>query len=412
MNENRIRIAVIGGGAAGFFAAIRCASLNPLCEVVILEKSTKLLAKVKVSGGGRCNVTHACFDIKQLVKYYPRGGKELYGLFARFNPESTVDWFESRGVKLKTEDDGRMFPVTDSSQTVIDCLLKEAEALHVKIYSGCQVLEVHPKSTSGFELLLGDQQRLFFDRILVATGGSPKEEGFRWLQKLGHDIVAPVPSLFTFNIRDKKLTALMGLSVPEATIKIKDQSLSSSGPMLITHWGLSGPAVLKLSSVAARLLANLDYRFYIWVNWTGDKNEEEVRRELGEVRKQFPSRLIFNTAFTGLPKRLWQYLANRSGIAETLQWANISKEQLNSLVYSIVRDEYEVEGKTTFKEEFVTCGGVALAGVDLKTMESKKMKGLYFAGEVLDIDALTGGFNFQAAWSGGFVAGTSMAALL
>jgi predicted Rossmann fold flavoprotein len=404
---------VIGGGAAGFFAAIQCASLNPLCEVIILEKSTKLLAKVKVSGGGRCNVTHACFDIKQLVKYYPRGGKELYGLFARFSPESTVEWFESRGVKLKTEEDGRMFPVTDSSQTVIDCLLKEAETLQVKIYSGCQVMEVRPKPSSGFNLLLGDGQQLFFDRILVATGGSPKKEGFDWLQKLGHDIVLPVPSLFTFNITEKKLTSMMGLSVPEATVKIKDQPqvAVSSGPLLITHWGLSGPAILKLSSVAARVLASLDYRFHISVNWTGDKNEEEVRRELVEARKQFPARLIFNSVFTPLPKRLWQYLATRSGIPDTLQWANISKEQLNSLVHNLVRDEYEVGGKTTFKEEFVTCGGVALSGVDLKTMASKKMKGLYFAGEVLDVDALTGGFNFQAAWSGGFVAGTAMAAM-
>jgi predicted Rossmann fold flavoprotein len=357
LNEKRIRIAVIGGGAAGFFAAIRCASLNPLCEVVILEKSTKLLAKVKVSGGGRCNVTHACFDVKHLVRYYPRGGKELYGLFARFSPESTVQWFESRGVKLKTEDDGRMFPVTDNSQTIIDCLLKEAEDLQVKIYSGCQVLQVIPMAASGYELLLGDSQKLFSTASWWLPAAARRQRDFHGCKNW------VMPSCLRFLpcsvlISGKRSShPLMGLSVQEATIKIKDQPLSSSGPLLITHWGLSGPAVLKLSSVAARLLATLNYRFYIAVNWTGDKNEEEVRRDLGEARKQFATRQVFNPVYTHMPKRLWQFLAARSGISETLQWANLSKELLNNLVNSLVRDEYEVEGKTTFKEEFVTCGG-------------------------------------------------------
>jgi len=409
LTENRIRIAIIGGGAAGFFAAIRCAAQNPAADVTIFEKSQKLLAKVKVSGGGRCNVTHACQDVKQLVQYYPRGGKELYGLFSRFGPNDTVQWFESRGVKLKTESDGRMFPVTDNSQTIINCLLHEAESLQVKIHTGLEVKEINILSSSNFEVKTGSNKSLIFERILIACGGSPKDSGFDWLRQLGHPVVSPVPSLFSFNIRDKVLTGLMGLSVQDAIVKIKDHPFTTSGPILITHWGVSGPAILKLSSVAARVLAALNYRFQILVNWTGGKREEEVRKEITDVKSQHPGKQVFNQALGGIPKRLWHYLAGKSGIRESLQWANLSKEQMNKLILVMVRDEYEVGGKTTFKEEFVTCGGVALSSVDLKTMESKLVKGLYFAGEVLDIDALTGGFNFQAAWSGGFVAGTSMA---
>lgn len=409
LSKDRMQIAVVGGGAAGFFAAIQCAALNPGCEVTILEKSSKVLAKVKVSGGGRCNVTHACYDAKQLIQHYPRGNRQLHSLFSRFGVSDTVQWFESHGVKLKAEHDGRMFPVTDNSQTIIDCLLQEAQKRNIALRMNCPVKEITPLNHSGFEVVLPDDQKIFFHRILIATGGCPQEKGFDWLKKLGHRIVPPVPSLFSFNIREKKLTSMMGLAVPEATLRIKDHPFEVSGPVLITHWGLSGPAVLKLSSQAARVLAELNYRFCIYVNWAGGMNEEKVRREIATARAHNAARKIQNIPLFYLPRRLWEYLAAVSGIDEQQQWAGLSKEQTHGLVNALCRHEYSVDGKTTFKEEFVTCGGVALSDIDMKTMESKRVKGLYFAGEVLDIDAVTGGFNFQAAWSGGYVAGTEMA---
>jgi predicted Rossmann fold flavoprotein len=402
------RISVIGGGAAGFFAAVNCARLYPQHTVTIFEKSSKILSKVRVSGGGRCNVTHACFDIQLLAKNYPRGEKQLKSAFSRFMTTDTISWFEERGVRLKTEADGRMFPVTDSSQTIIDCLLHEAEKFDVKIETGTDVLRIEKKQDGKIELTFRYEDRRLFDCVLIASGGSPNEAGFDWLLEIGHEIIPPVPSLFTFNMPKNEITKLMGVAVEKAKVKILESNFVSAGPLLITHWGMSGPAILKLSAQAARVLAEMKYNFKIQLNWGIDINEEFLRQDLLRFKKIFGSKLLVNTNEFGLAKRLWNFLLDKSGIDESLKWAELSKEKLNKLVNTLLYDEYVVSGKTTFKEEFVTCGGVSLGDVDFKTMESKKMKGLYFAGEVLDIDAVTGGFNFQAAWTTGFIAGTSM----
>jgi predicted Rossmann fold flavoprotein len=408
-NNNSIKhIAIIGAGAAGFFAAINCAKKYPQHEVTIFEKTNKLLSKVKVSGGGRCNVTHACFDVNVLVKNYPRGEKQLKSVFSKFMTTDTINWFEERGVKLKTEADGRMFPVSDSSQTIIDCLLDEASKHKVKIETGCDVLRLEKKDNGKIELTFRYEERHEFDAVLIASGGSANVVGFDWLKESGHEIIPPVPSLFTFNIPGNKITELMGVSVDMGRVKILQTNFSSEGPLLITHWGFSGPAILKLSSMAARTLAEMKYNFKIQVSWVKDLNEEKMRDALQSLKNISAKKIIHSTAEFGLPKRLWQFLLGKSGIEDYEQWAQLTKEQINKLLTSLLYDEYSVSGKTTFKEEFVTCGGISSKDVDFKTMESKKIKGLYFAGEVLDIDAVTGGFNFQAAWSTGYVAGSSM----
>jgi predicted Rossmann fold flavoprotein len=407
-NDSGKKIAIIGAGAAGFFAAINCAEKYPQHEITIFEKTNKLLSKVRVSGGGRCNVTHACFDVNVLVKNYPRGEKQLKSVFSRFMTTDTINWFESRRVKLKTEPDGRMFPVTDSSQTIIDCLLNEASRHHVKIETGSDVLRIEKKDNGKIELTFRYEERHEFDAVLIASGGSINAAGFDWLKECGHEIISPVPSLFTFNIPKNKITELMGVSVEIARVKIPETNFISEGPLLITHWGMSGPAILKLSSIAARTLAEKKYNFKIQVNWVKDLNEEKLRPTLTEIKNASAKKLIHNAPEFGLPKRLWQFLLIKSGIENQMQWAQLSKEQLNKLLNSLIYDEYIVSGKTTFKEEFVTCGGVSLKDVDFKTMESKKMKRLFFAGEVLDIDAVTGGFNFQAAWTTGYVAALGM----
>ena len=401
-------IAIIGGGAAGFFAAVNCAKMYPQHHITIFEKGNKLLSKVRVSGGGRCNVTHACFDINLLAKNYPRGERQLKSPFSRFMTADTVRWFEERGVRLKTEADGRMFPVSDSSQTIIDCLLHEAEKYRVHIETGTDVIRLDKKEDGKIELTFRYDERQLFDAVLIATGGSPNATGFEWLRESGHEIVPPVPSLFTFNIPNNPLTGLMGVVAEKAKVEILQTKYSASGPLLITHWGISGPAVLKLSALAARVLAGLNYHFRIRINWLNKFSEEELRSNLLRQKKDLAVRMIGIAHESGLPRRLWQYLLDKSGISENLQWAQLSKEQVNRLLGYLRYDEYIVSGKTTFKEEFVTCGGVSLNDVDFKTMESKRVKGLYFAGEVLDIDAVTGGFNFQAAWSTGFVAGLAM----
>ena len=406
--DSHIHIAIIGAGAAGFFAAVNCAEKFPQHEITIFEKTNKLLSKVRVSGGGRCNVSHACFDVNLLVKNYPRGEKQLKSVFSRFMTNDTVNWFESRGVKLKTEPDGRMFPVSDSSQTIIDCLLNEASKHQVKIETGCDVLRLEKKSNGKIELTFRYEERHEFDAVLVASGGSANPAGFDWLEECGHEIVPPVPSLFTFNMPGNKITSLMGVSVESAKVKILNTNYFTEGPLLITHWGMSGPAILKLSSIAARSLAEMKYNFKIQVSWVIDVNEEKLREKLLQLKNVSGKKLVHTNAEFNLPKRLWQFLLLKSGIDEQMQWAQAGKAQLNKLLVSLIYDEYAVSGKTTFKEEFVTCGGVSLKDVDFKTMESKKMKGLYFAGEVLDIDAVTGGFNFQAAWSTGYIAGIAM----
>jgi len=398
-----VNIVVIGGGAAGFFSALSCKLHHPEYAVTLLEKSDKLLAKVAVSGGGRCNVTHACFDNKELSQFYPRGERHLKKLFFQFNAKDTVAWFESRGVRLKTEADNRMFPVSDSSQTIIDCLVHEANRLGVVIQKGVSISEIQ-KNGSGF-ILTSNGKEIHADKIIVASGGSSKLEGFDWLEKIGHKIIPPVPSLFTFNMPDEPIKKLMGVSVSLALLKIKGLKMQSEGPLLITHWGMSGPAVLKLSSLCARELNEGHYAFELSVNWLGDQNEQHIRDHLSAALEGLGKRQIGNVNPFALPSRLWLFLLEKNEVDATIPWNQIGKKSQNKLINTLVNDAYKVKGKTTFKEEFVTCGGVALNEISFETMESKICPGIYFAGEVLDIDAVTGGFNFQAAWTTGFVAG-------
>lgn len=398
-----MQVAIIGGGAAGFFAAISCKTNYPDAMVTIYEKSDKLLAKVKVSGGGRCNVTHACFSISQLAKFYPRGEKQLKKAFEIFNTKDTVAWFESRGVKLKIEADNRMFPISDNSQTIIDCLMREVHKLGI-------IIKIHhpisgiSKNENKFNLWLGNG-RVEVDKVIVATGGSPKLSGFNWLDKLGHAIAPPIPSLFTFNMPNESIKTLMGVSVNQAIVKIQGTKLKQEGPVLITHWGMSGPAILKLSAWGARILHDLNYTFKIQVNWLAIENEEQVRIQLTNDIELHKKRKIANDNSFQLPSRLWLFLLHKININPDNTWENIGKASTNQLINILLNDVYQVEGKTTFKEEFVTCGGVSLDSISMNTMESKACPGLFFAGEVLDIDGITGGFNFQAAWTTGYIAG-------
>ncbi|WP_339696986.1 NAD(P)/FAD-dependent oxidoreductase [uncultured Roseivirga sp.] len=396
-------IAVIGGGAAGFFAAFSCKTHSPNARVVIFEKTGKLLSKVKVSGGGRCNVTHACFNNNDLVRFYPRGGKQLKKVFGQFTTTDTVAWFEERGVQLKAEADNRMFPITDNSQTIIDCFLKEANKLGIQVVVNANVNSIQSKNP-GFDLKIGDKTQ-YFDKVIVASGGSPKAQGFDWLKALGHEIITPVPSLFTFNMPKESIKNLMGLSVPSATVRVQGTKLQQSGPLLITHWGMSGPAILKTSAWGARVLSDLNYDFKIQVNWLGTMNEEELRTWFVNSLQTIGKRKIRNKNPLDLPNRLWDFFLEKVEIDGEGIWAELGKKNLNRLINLLLNDTYEVKGKTTFKEEFVTSGGVALSDVDFNTMESRKCPGLFFAGEVIDVDGVTGGFNFQAAWSTGFVAG-------
>ncbi|MCX6292407.1 MAG: NAD(P)/FAD-dependent oxidoreductase [Bacteroidetes bacterium] len=407
MENEKQEIAVIGGGAAGFFAAITCAENFPGHVVTIYEKGNKLLSKVRVSGGGRCNVTHACFDIKQLVGYYPRGEKQLINAFSRFGPADTVKWFEERGVELTTEDDGRMFPVTNRSETIVNCFLLEAERLKVRIVTGAELIALS-KREEKFELIFQSGTHVTADKILIAAGGHPKSEHLQWLRETGHELVSSVPSLFTFNIPGNKITGLMGVSVSPVALKIEGTKMQSEGPLLITHWGMSGPAVLKMSSVAARLLAEKNYEFKLVVSWLMNDHADDLYNEISSLKNESSSKLMHAQCPFDLPKRLWNFMLQKAGIAETLRWADLSKEQMKKLTETLIHDGYDVRGKTTFKDEFVTCGGVSLNDVDFRTMESKKCKGIYFAGEVLDVDALTGGFNFQAAWTTGYLAGSNI----
>lgn len=399
-------IAIIGGGAAGFFAAIAAADNYPDSRVILFEKSQKLLAKVKISGGGRCNVTNGCTSISELCKAYPRGGKKLKKAFGIFSTTDTMEWFEQRGVPLYVQDDGRVFPTSDNSQTIIDCLTSETQRLGVKVETGVGVKRILPK---GDRLEMQFSKDLHpetsFDKIIVATGGSPKRSGLEWLEELGHKIMDPVPSLFTFNMPDEPITELMGVAVENAVVNIQGTKLKSEGPLLITHWGMSGPAVLKLSAFGARSLSEMDYHFKAQVNWVGETNQELVENELKAIAEEHPKKKTANIKPFGLPGRLWLYFLDKSDIPAEKPWGELGKKARNKLVSLLTNDIYEVSGKTTFKEEFVTCGGVSLDSIDLKTMQSKVCKNLYFAGEVMDIDAITGGYNFQAAWTTGFIAG-------
>jgi predicted Rossmann fold flavoprotein len=406
-----MKIIVIGGGAAGFFGAISAAKNNPQAAVTLLEASQQPLAKVRVSGGGRCNVTHACFESKELIQNYPRGAKALLGAFSRFQPQDTVTWFAERGVPLKTEADGRMFPITNDSETIVNCLLKTAKSTGVEVITGAVVIGVKRinENPSQFQVTLKSGEKLKCDRILLATGSNPV--GYRIAQELGHQITQPVPSLFTFNVPDEKLRELAGVSLNPATLKLTIPNypqLEQTGALLITHWGLSGPAVLKLSAWAARMLHEKHYQATLTVNLTPQLTQDEIRQKLLTVKVDFPRKAIALHRGIELPHRLWQYLVFRAGVTIDTRWAELSSKALNHLVQDINQGKYSIHGKGVFKEEFVTCGGVKLKEVNFKTMESRITPGLYFAGEVLDIDGVTGGFNFQSAWTTSYLAGSAM----
>ncbi|MDQ6812393.1 MAG: NAD(P)/FAD-dependent oxidoreductase, partial [Bacteroidota bacterium] len=372
MEHSNNKLIVIGGGAAGFFCAVNAARLNPALRVTIVEKTNKLLSKVRVSGGGRCNVTHACFEISNLVKKYPRGTNFLKKTFHQFNANDCVKWFEDRGVKLKIEDDGRMFSITDSSQTIIDCLLREANRYGVEILMNADV-KVIRQGESQIVLDLADARKLSAKYICVACGGYPKSLMFDWLKALGHSIEEPVPSLFTFNIPNNSITQLMGVSVEKATVKIIGSKLAEKGPLLITHWGMSGPAVLKLSAWGARELADKNYQFNILVNWLSIYNEQGLRDNWQQLRNEQSLQKIGNRNPFNLPARLWIFLLNESGINEDIRWANLPGKEQNKLIKNLTAQQFEVKGKTIFKEEFVTCGGIKLGEVDANTMQSKKL---------------------------------------
>lgn len=403
------KLIVIGGGAAGFFCAVNAARLNPLLKVIVVEKSNKLLSKVKVSGGGRCNVTHACFDIGEMSRNYPRGANFVKKTFHHFFTTDTIKWFDERGVTLKTEEDGRMFPVSDSSETIIRCLLKEASKYNVAIMLNAEVKKLK-KNEQKFQVELNDHRDLTADYICVASGGYPKSSMFDWLKETGHTIEEPVPSLFTFNLPGHPTRELMGISVENAKVKIQQSKLADSGSILITHWGLSGPAVLKLSAWGARVLAKLNYEFAITISWLPDLNELTLKERFLQIRNDNASKRVKGRNMYGLPNRLWDFLAMQSGVSETMRWADMPSVVQNKFIKNLCNYELGVKGKTTFKEEFVTAGGIKLSEIDHHTMMSKKVGNLYFAGEIIDVDGVTGGFNFQHAWASGFIAAKSIAA--
>ncbi len=396
-----MKIGVIGGGAAGFFAAIHASGQGR--EVTIFEKSPKLLSKVKVSGGGRCNVTHRPMEISKLVKNYPRGEKFLKRIFPKFKSEDTINWFESRGVELKEEADGRMFPVSDSSQSIIDVLLKEAHKLNISIRKSCGVKSITPVEKQ--YKLETDAGIIVVDKLIIATGGHPKLDSYSFLKDLKHSIVEPIPSLFTFNTPKESLRELMGLSVADGIVKIEGTKMTYRGPVLVTHWGVSGPAVLKLSAFGAQWLKDKNYVANALINWNGAFGEEEYNAHIKSYALAHPNRKVVSNSLFDIPSRLWEHFCERSGIENSQLFSTLSKKQINKLVQNLFCYTLRVEGKTTFKEEFVTAGGIALNEVNPDTMESNYYPNLYFAGEVLNIDGITGGFNFQAAWSTGFLAG-------
>ena len=439
-----LRIVVIGGGAAGFFAAIACAETHPHTQVLLLEAGRQLLGKVRISGGGRCNVTHACFDPAVLVQHYPRGSKVLRGPLSQFQPSNTIDWFAAHGVQLKTEPDGRMFPITDDSATIVDCLIRAAQAAGVEICTGAAVTAVsrktavypasplalatgsatqsngqalvpaRPETTTSdfFEIQLKSNQIVHSDRLLLATGSST--QGYQIAKTLGHRIEPPVPSLFTFNVLDPRLQDLAGVAVETAHLRLQvlDRvNFEQTGPLVITHWGLSGPAVLKLSAWAARALHDNHYQATLEINWLPQFNREVLRQKLLTCKTEWSRKVIAAQCPLPLPRRLWHHLVASVGIDTQKRWAELSHKTLNQLIQELTQGVFTVKGKGIFKEEFVTCGGVSLSEVNFKTLESRRCPGLYFAGEVLDIDGVTGGFNFQSAWTTAWIAGQAMGCL-
>lgn len=399
-----MKIAVIGGGAAGYFAAIHAS--GPGMEVTILEKSPKVLSKVKISGGGRCNVTHQPMEISKLVKNYPRGEKFLKKAFRHFSIQDTFNWFQSRGVKLKIEDDGRVFPVSDDSQTIIDALQKEVEKLRIKVLLSIGVEEILPIE-KGVNLITS-KGPMHFSKVIIATGGHPSLTSYQFLKKLNHKLFDPIPSLFTFNTPGEKIRELMGVSVPDATVKLESTKLSYRGPVLITHWGVSGPAVLKLSAFGAQWMHDQSYQAKAIINWNSTFGEQEYQDHLAVYAKAHPQRKVFSHPLFGIPIRLWEHFCEKAGLESDLIYGNIAKKYSNRLVQNLFCYILDVKGKTTFKEEFVTAGGIPLDEINPDTMQSNYHPDLYFAGEVLNLDGITGGFNFQAAWTTGYIAGTSV----
>jgi predicted Rossmann fold flavoprotein len=402
-----MKIAIIGAGAAGCFAAANM-PFQLEDEIMIFEKTGKSLQKVKVSGGGRCNVTHACFEVPQLLEKYPRGKQLLKKTLYQFGPQQTINWFEERGVQIKKEEDGRMFPITDSSQTIIDCLMKELDKKKIFIRYNHGVEKVE-KADGGFHIYFSNGQQYVADKILIASGGYPKKEQYQWLFDLGHSIEEPVPSLFTFNMPKHPIIELMGVVIPEVTVKITGTKISSSGPLLITHWGMSGPAILKLSAWAARELAEKNYQFTILVNWLNGMPETDLKEHIARIRRSVGKQAVIHKNPFNLPKRFWEFQLWKNEIGEEIKWGDLPAVKQNRLMETLINDRYEVNGKTTFKEEFVTSGGIKLSEVNPTTMESRIVPGIYFAGEILDVDGVTGGFNFQHAWASGFIAAHSMA---
>ena len=403
MNQD-FDILIVGGGAAGFFSAINIVERNPKLKVAILERGKEVLSKVRVSGGGRCNVTHACFEPNELVKFYPRGEKELRGPFHQFCSGDTIEWFEKHGVELKIEDDGRMFPVSNSSQTIIDCFLNASNQLGITILTGQSVQSIFKKEN--YWKIDTQSESFLAEKLILATGSNPKI--WDLLHTFGHAIVTPVPSLFTFNIKDSRIKELPGIAT-QATVKVKDTKLESTGPLLITHWGMSGPAILKLSAWGARILHDKNYQFAIEVNWLNDIDSEEAETLLKELKQEHAKKTVSKKSPLEIQNRLWESLVLASGIGAETKWADLSKIQLHNLASQLTKGIFQVNGKSTFKEEFVTAGGIDLKEINFKTMESKIHPNLYFAGEIVNIDAITGGFNFQNAWTSGFIVANAIA---
>ncbi len=402
MNQN-FDIIIVGGGAAGFFTAINIVEKNPKLKVAILERGSEVLTKVRISGGGRCNVTHACFEPNELVKFYPRGEKELRGPFHQFCSGDTVEWFRNHGVELKIEDDGRMFPVSNSSQTIIDCFLQATQKLGITVLTSQSVQSIFKKDN--FWKIETQSENYITEKLILATGSNPKI--WEMLQNFGHAIVNPVPSLFTFNIKDARIKELPGVSAI-VSVKVKDTKLASTGPLLITHWGMSGPAILKLSAWGARILFEKNYQFTIFVNWLNDLDADDTEKILKELKQEHAKKAVSKKSPFDFPNRLWESLVLASNISEETKWADLSKIQLQNLANLLTNSSFQVNGKSTFKEEFVTAGGIDLKEINFKTMESKLHNNLFFAGEIVNIDAVTGGFNFQNAWTSGFIVANSI----
>ena len=396
--NSKYDIIIVGGGAAGFFSAINIAEKNPKLKIAILERGKSVLEKVRISGGGRCNVTHAEFIPKELAKNYPRGEKELVGPFHQFCSGDTIEWFSNHGVELKIEDDGRMFPISDSSQTIIDCFLSEVKRLKIDVLTGQSVQSIF--QGENYWKVETNHETFSCQKLIMTTGSNPKI--WEMLSEIGHSIVSPVPSLFTFNIKDNRIAALMGISA-FANVKVKNTKLEASGPLLITHWGMSGPGILRLSAWGAKILAEKKYQFTIQVNWLNDSTFEETLDLLKDLKLEHSKKVVSKKSPFEFPNRLWEKLVEASTISSETKWADVSKKQLIDLANQLTNGEFQVNGKSTFKEEFVTAGGIDLKEVNFKTMESKLFPNLFFAGEIVNIDAITGGFNFQNAWTSGYI---------